>query len=158
MLSADILDYASRSVLCWLATSDANGQPNVSPKEVFVILDANHLVIANIASPTSIRNIKQNPRVCVSFVDVFVQKGFKILGNARSLGAEHPEFSYWSTPLIAKVGTRFPIHNAIVVEAESFEKILAPSYRLYPAETTEDDQVQAAMISYGVQPLRSVGS
>lgn len=35
MLSSMAIDYANRSVLCWLATCDAQGQPNVSPKEVF---------------------------------------------------------------------------------------------------------------------------
>ena len=152
MLTAEVEDLASRSVLCWLATVDARGQPNVSPKEVFAIFDASHVVIANIASPTSVRNIGQNSRVCVSFVDVFVQKGFKILGTARNVGAGHPEFVRWSAPLVAKAGVRFPVHSAIVVEAESLELILAPSYRLYAAETTELAQVQAAMLSYGVQP------
>jgi predicted pyridoxine 5'-phosphate oxidase superfamily flavin-nucleotide-binding protein len=78
MLSSEVLNYASRSVLCWLATVDENGQPNVSPKEIFAVFDSEHLVIANIASPMSVRNIGVNPRVCVSFIDVFVQKGFKV--------------------------------------------------------------------------------
>jgi hypothetical protein len=33
-----------RSVLCWLATTDANGQPNVSPKEIFALTDDEHIV------------------------------------------------------------------------------------------------------------------
>ncbi|WP_313952801.1 pyridoxamine 5'-phosphate oxidase family protein [Accumulibacter sp.] len=35
MLTDDVLNYIKRSVLCWLATADADGAPNVSPKEVF---------------------------------------------------------------------------------------------------------------------------
>ena len=35
-------------VLCWLATADADGQPNVSPKEVFAVVDDQPLVIAHI--------------------------------------------------------------------------------------------------------------
>jgi predicted pyridoxine 5'-phosphate oxidase superfamily flavin-nucleotide-binding protein len=38
-------DFIHRTVLCWLATVDAHGQPNVSPKEVFAAFDENHLVI-----------------------------------------------------------------------------------------------------------------
>jgi len=45
------------SVLCWLATVDAQGQPHVSPKEVFAVFDEQHLVIAHIASPTSVKNV-----------------------------------------------------------------------------------------------------
>lgn len=61
------------------------GQPHVSPKEVFAVVDDQHVVIANIASPHTVRNIAINPRVCLSFVDVFVQKGFKLQGLARTV-------------------------------------------------------------------------
>ena len=75
MISVEIKNYIERSVLCWLATADAAGVPNVSPKEIFVPFGDDHLLIANIASPESVKNIRGNPHVCVSFVDVFVQKG-----------------------------------------------------------------------------------
>ncbi len=67
-----IREAARRSVLCWLAKVDAEGQPNVSPKEVWAIADDQHVVVAHIASPISARNIAQHPQVCLSFVDVFV--------------------------------------------------------------------------------------
>ena len=76
MLDTTVLNAMNTSVLCWLATCDALGQPNVSPKEVFAAVDAGHLVIAHIASPNSVRNLAANPRVCVSFVTVFTQIGF----------------------------------------------------------------------------------
>jgi predicted pyridoxine 5'-phosphate oxidase superfamily flavin-nucleotide-binding protein len=155
MLTSDVQDSATRSVLCWLATVDAVGQPSVSPKEVFAVFDANHLVIANIASPTSVRNVEANPLVCVSFIDVFVQKGFKVLGTARNVKKTESEFSSWSAPLVAKAGPRFPIHSVLVVAAREVEPILAPSYRLYATETTEESQVATAMRAYGVRPLRS---
>ena len=62
----------------------------MSPKEIFAVFDSEHLVIANIASPTSARNIETNSRVCVSFVDVFVQKGFKVTGLARNVTRNDP--------------------------------------------------------------------
>ena len=154
MLHPEVQDAASRSVLCWLATVSADGQPNVSPKEIFAVFDEAHLVIANVASPGSVRNIAVNPLVCVSFVDVFVQKGFKVLGTARNVGPAAPEFARWSAPLRAQAGPRFPIHSVVVVRASAVEPILAPSYRLHPADTTEASQVAAAMRTYGVQPLR----
>jgi len=72
MLPPELQTAAQSSILCWLATVDADGWPHVSPKEIFTVFDTEHLLIANIASPTSVRNIAQNPRVCVSFVHVFV--------------------------------------------------------------------------------------
>ena len=154
MLSPDVQKSAVQSVLCWLATVDGNGQPNVSPKEIFAVFDTEHLVIANIASPTSARNIRVNPLVCVSFIDVFVQKGFKVAGTARNVRRQDPDFSLWAAPLKAKAGPRFPIHSVLVVRATAIDAILAPSYRLYAAETTEQSQVVSAMRAYGVQPSR----
>lgn len=35
MFTKEVKEYIERSVLCWLATVDAAGHPNVSTKEVF---------------------------------------------------------------------------------------------------------------------------
>jgi predicted pyridoxine 5'-phosphate oxidase superfamily flavin-nucleotide-binding protein len=138
-------------VLCWLATVDAKGQPNVSPKEVWAIADDQHVVVAHIASPTSARNIAQHSQVCLSFVDVFVQKGFKLLGKAREVRAADPEFSAWAAPLLAMVGQRFTIHSVLLIQVQSVHAIVAPSYRFYPDDTTEASQVTSAMRTYKVQ-------
>ena len=153
MLSPEILASAQKSVLCWLATADAQGQPNVSPKEIFTFYDAEHLLIANIASPRSVRNIAVNPRVCVSFVYVFVQKGFKVLGTARNFRKRDMDYEKWAAPLTAMAGPRFAIRSVIVIRVTKCEPILAPSYQLYPLETTEQSQAASAMRAYGVQPL-----
>jgi predicted pyridoxine 5'-phosphate oxidase superfamily flavin-nucleotide-binding protein len=153
LLTEPICKTARRSVLCWLATVDAEGQPNVSPKEVWTIADEQHVVVAHIASPISARNIAQHPQVCLSFVDVFVQKGFKLIGRAREVRAADPEFSAWAAPLLAMVGQRFTIHSVLVIQVQSVAAILAPSYRFYPDETTEASQVASAMRAYNVQAV-----
>jgi predicted pyridoxine 5'-phosphate oxidase superfamily flavin-nucleotide-binding protein len=150
LLTEPIRETARRSVLCWLATVDAEGQPNVSPKEVWAIADEQHVVVAHIASPISARNIAQQPQVCLSFVDVFVQKGFKLLGTAREVRADNAEFATWAKPLLVMVGQRFTIHSVLVIQVESVAAILAPSYRFYPDETTEASQVASALGRYGM--------
>jgi predicted pyridoxine 5'-phosphate oxidase superfamily flavin-nucleotide-binding protein len=152
LLTEPIPEAADRSVLCWLATVDAEGQPNVSPKEVWAIADDHHVVVAHIASPISARNIAQQPQVCLSFVDVFVQKGFKLLGTAREVRAADPEFATWAKPLLAMVGQRFVIHSVLVIRVTSVAPIVAPSYRFYPDETTEASEVESAMRAYKVHP------
>ena len=153
MMNDAVRENASRSVLCWLATVDANGQPNVSPIEVWAIVDEQHVVVAHIASPISARNIAHNPQVCLSFVDVFVQKGFKLGGTAREVRADNAEFATWAKPLLAMVGERFTIHSVLVVHVKSVAAILAPSYRFYPNETTEASQVASGMRTYNVQAI-----
>ena len=144
---------AERSVLCWLATADESGQPNVSPKEVFAVADDQHIVVANIASPGSAKNIHINSKVCLSFIDVFAQKGFKVFGVASDVTPEAAEYFRWVEPLRMMAGDRFPIHSVFVVRATAVEPIIAPSYRLYPSETTEASQVQAALRTYGVREV-----
>jgi predicted pyridoxine 5'-phosphate oxidase superfamily flavin-nucleotide-binding protein len=152
MLSTQVKQFASRSVLCWLATVDDSGLPNVSPKEIFAVFDSEHIVIANIASPTSARNIHRNARVCVSFIDIFAQQGFKVTGLARNVKRNDPDFSTWSASLEEAAGPRFPIHSVFVIKAAGVEPIVAPSYRLHPNETTEESQVASAMRTYRVRP------
>jgi uncharacterized protein len=63
--------HIDKVVLCWLATVNAHGAPNVSPKEIFALYDTQTFIIADIRSPNSVRNIIQNPKVCISFIDIF---------------------------------------------------------------------------------------
>ena len=151
LLNESVREAARRSVLCWLATVDGDGLPNVSPKEVWAIADDVHVVVANIASPQSVRNIAQKPQVCLSFVEVFVQKGFKLKGVAHEVCADDPAFARWAAPLLVMVAQRFVIRSVLVIRVTSVAPIVAPSYRFYPAETTESSQIASAMRTYKVQ-------
>lgn len=152
MLSAEIIDYASRSVLCWLATSDEQGIPNVSPKEVFTPWGESFILIANIASPASVHNIDINPHVCLCFIDVFVQKGFKLNGTARNIRPSDPDFKEFLKPLEAITKGRFMIQSVIQMQVTSTAPVKAPSYQFYGHEVTEATQIAAAMKRYGVKP------
>jgi predicted pyridoxine 5'-phosphate oxidase superfamily flavin-nucleotide-binding protein len=92
ILNEEVCFYIERSTLCWLATSSMDHMPNVSPKEVFCKYRTDRIIIANIASPQTMRNIRQNKNVCVSFIDIFVQKGFQLKGKARILDKSNLEF------------------------------------------------------------------
>ncbi len=149
MITEEVKEYVDRSVLCWLATVDREGMPNVSPKEIFTTYEDDRLLIANIASPGSVRNILSNDGVCVSFVDVFVQKGFKVHGRADCVRRSDSRYAELAKPLEEMVGEKFDIHSLIEVQATAIGRILAPSYQFYP-ETTEDDQIRSALSTYGV--------
>ena len=149
MLTPDVLKFMDSSVLCWIATADASGAPNVSPKEIFVPHGSESVLIANIASPKTIQNIQANPKVCLSFVDVFVQKGFKLQGRARVVAREDSEFSGFLVPLEKMTKGQFPILSIICMTVEQVEPIVAPSYRLKP-DITESSQIQSALKTYGV--------
>lgn len=152
MLTPIIKKYIDQSVLCWLATVSSEGIPNVSPKEIFTFLDEEHIAIAHIASPNSLRNIKANPNVCVSFVDVFVQKGYKLIGQAEIITKHTPSFSIEAAKILKMAGTDFPIQALLKIKVLKTAPILAPSYLMYPDKTTEEGQIENAMRAYNVQP------
>jgi len=147
-ISDDIKNAAKASVLCWLATVDDSLIPNVSPKEIFTVIE-DKLVIANIISPVSEQNIISNPNVCVSFVDVLVQKGYKVKGTARIIDESSIDFANHIQHLEEMTNGKFPIKNIIEISPSTVSEIVAPSYIFFP-ETTVDDQISAANVQYGL--------
>ena len=148
MITTEIKKYIDKSVLCWLATSSSDNVPNVSPKEIFSYHGENSIIIANIASPQSLKNIKQNKNVCLSFIDVLVQKGFQLKGIAKIITISDPDFIEMENVLLKMTEGKFPFSNIIKITVEYTKPIIAPRYLLYP-ETTEDEQVKNARNSYG---------
>lgn len=152
----DLQDIASSTVLCWLATTDIHGQPNVSPKEVFHLVDANTLLIADIASPNSVRNIAENRKVSVSLLDIFRQRGVKLTGVAKYKLFNEATILESEKMLVEKAGD-FPVKGIITVEIVSTSSLVAPSYWIKPQESVEE-KVALAMKRYGVQPAEDVSS
>ncbi len=153
MLNNEIKKYITKSVLCWLATSNEHNIPNVSPKEMFTYYDDATLLIANIASPNSINNILINQNVCVAFIDVFVQKGYKLIGKAKIHYKGTALFEVYKVPIIHLFGDQFPISAIIEIQISDIYNIKAPSYVLYP-EITEATQIENAMKIYNVKPIK----
>lgn len=147
-MNDDIRKSIDECVLCWLATADADGVPNVSPKEMFVA-HGDKLLIAHIASPESIKNIEARPEVCVSFVDVFKQKGYKLKGTARTVQKRETEYVPLSEKLYSLGGKDFDIKSVIEISISGTSKIIAPSYWLFP-NTSEEMIMEQAMNTYGV--------
>ena len=118
---------------------------------MFTYSDNSTFLIANLVSPNSINNITINPNVCVSFIDIFVQKGYKLKGTATIIDKEDVEFSSKVKPLTDLFSDKFPIKSIIEITVFRVDTIKAPSYFLY-SETTEENQTKNAMTIYNVKP------
>ena len=147
----DVREAIDRAVLCWLSTSTPDGHPSVSPKEIFLAGAGRNVLLANIASPGSARNIKANPRACVAILDIFRQKGWQLYGRAEVISSGQPAFDELAPGLLELAGDAFPFRALFRIEVDEIKEILAPSYRFFP-ETTEADQIESAMETYGVRP------
>ena len=151
MLEQNIKDYIKRSVLCWQATVDGN-QPSVSPKEIFTNYGDDTVIIANIASPSSIKNIVRNNKVCVSFVDIFSQKGFQLFGEAH-VSTLKSESDKAKLAILQKLaGNLFAVKSFIDIKILTVKPIVAPSYRFFD-NTNEEEMIKSALKTYGVTRL-----
>lgn len=68
-----------------IATASKTGKPNVSPKGSFRALDDDYVVFANIASPRTMTNLKENPQLTAIIFDRSTRKGCRIWGRAEIL-------------------------------------------------------------------------
>ncbi|MCP4622244.1 MAG: pyridoxamine 5'-phosphate oxidase family protein [bacterium] len=63
-----------------VATASRTGKPNVSAKGSMRVLDDEHVVFADIVSPRTVANIKENPQVAVICLNAAERKGCRIWG------------------------------------------------------------------------------
>ena len=70
-----------------VATASGTGKPNVSAKGSFRILDDEHVVFADIASPRTIANIRENSQVAIICLDAASRKGCRIWGKGHILNS-----------------------------------------------------------------------
>lgn len=84
MLTQAMKDTANKHRLGYVATVSASGQPNVSPKGTFVVIDDRTLAFGDIRSPGTVTNLRERPGTEVNFVDPLARKGFRARGTRRS--------------------------------------------------------------------------
>jgi len=66
-----------------IATASKDGKPNVSAKGSFRVLDDDHVVFADISSPRTIANLKENPQVSVLVIHPKSMRGCRIWGKGE---------------------------------------------------------------------------
>ena len=138
-------NYFDQFVLCWLATVSEKGVPNVSPKELFIFEREKQLLIANIASPQSVKNIRANPQVCVSGVNIWTQKGLQC--KAVVIDPKDKKFEQKKTLFKTLIQGKFKVLHIIQIQIETVKEIKA-LYYLFIKETTEQSQLEAAKMRY----------
>ena len=68
-----------------IATASKDGKPNVSPKGSFRVLDDEHVGFADVRSPRTIANLRENPQISVMVFSNSPRKGCRIWGKAEIL-------------------------------------------------------------------------
>lgn len=100
-----------------VATASKTGKPNVSAKGSLRVLDDDHVVFADVASPRTVANIKENPQVAIICLDTEKRKSCRIWGKAEVMdsGALFDE----TTAAMAKMNMK--VRNVVKVAVDELE-------------------------------------
>jgi uncharacterized protein len=149
LLTSDMKRVVEEQRLGFVATVCPDGTPNLSPKGTTAVWDDDHLVFANIRSPGTLANLRQNAVVEVNVVDPFLRKGYRFKGIASILesGALYDR----AIAFYKKRGSRVDLfREVIMVRVQRAQPVDSPAYDLGLTE----DEVRARWEHY-FQTLRA---
>lgn len=129
ILTADMRRVVEEQRLGFVATVCPDGTPNLSPKGTTAVWDDDHLVFANICSPGTLANLRQNANVEINVVDPFVRKGYRFKGTASILesGALYDK----AIAFYRERGSRVSmIREVVMVRVHAAQPVVSPAYDL----------------------------
>src|SRR6476659_6074716 len=127
ILTADMKRVVEEQRLGFVATVCPDGTPNLSPKGTTAVWDDDHLVFANIRSPGTLANLRQNANVEVNVVDPFLRKGYRFKGVAAVLESGTP-YEHALAFYKARGSRASAIREIVMVRVESAHAIDSPAY------------------------------
>ena len=138
VLTAEMKRVVDEQRLGFVATVCPDGTPNLSPKGTTAVWDDDHLVFANIRSPGTVANLRQNPNVEVNVVDPFVRRGYRFKGVASILesGALYDQ----AIAFYRNRGSRNAIAEVVMIRVTTAQPIDSPAYDLGLSEDEVRDR------------------
>jgi uncharacterized protein len=146
ILTNDMRRVVDEQRLGFVATICPDGTPNLSPKGTTAVWDEEHLVFADICSPTTIANLRQNPKLEINVVDSLTRKGYRFKGTATILtgGPQFDEVRAFFRQRGSANAER--ARHFVLVKVERAAPLVSPVYDLGQTE----EQVSAHWRQYWV--------
>lgn len=149
MITQDMRGIVDSAKLAFVATVCADGSPNLSPKGSLIVYDDDHLVFMNMASPTTVANLRRDPRLEVNVVDFLRRRGYRFKGTAEIRGAGDPAYERSRQWVLETHGKPvYPCHEAVLIRVERALPVDSPAYTF--GHANEDDLKRAWAASYGL--------
>ncbi len=126
MLTEDMRRLIEEQRLCYVATADADGSPNLSAKGTLIVWETSMLAFADIRSPRTIANLRVNPRIEVNVVDPIARKGYRFKGTAE-IHSEGPAFER-GLRLYKERGVKSVIRAIVVIHVTRALPMISPAY------------------------------
>jgi predicted pyridoxine 5'-phosphate oxidase superfamily flavin-nucleotide-binding protein len=139
LLTDDMKRVVGEQRLGFVATVCPDGTPNLSPKGTTAVWDDDHLVFANIRSPGTLANLRQNANVEVNVVDPLLRKGYRFKGVASILasGVLYDQAIAFYKARGSRVSA---MREIVLVRVHSAQPIDSPAYDLGLTEEEVRDQ------------------
>lgn len=128
LISKQIKDFLNLHKLGYVATVSPDGTPNISPKGTIIGWNENTLSFANIRSPDTINNLKNNSNVEINVLDPLLRKGYLFKGQARILTSD----SLFEEILLhyKNNGIKSPIDAIVLIDVSDVSEVISPLYDL----------------------------
>ena len=126
LLTAEMKRLVERQRLGFVATVCPDGTPNLSPKGTTTVWDDDHLVFADVHSPGTVANLRNNPAIEINVVDPMLRKGYRFKGTATVL-AEGALFDRLLR-FYRQRGVSSPIQQIVLVQVTRVLPLVSPAY------------------------------
>jgi predicted pyridoxine 5'-phosphate oxidase superfamily flavin-nucleotide-binding protein len=126
ILTNDMMRVVNEQQLGFIATVCPDGTPNLSPKGTTAVWDDEHLVFADICSPNTVANLRQNPVVEINVVDTLLRKGYRFKGVA-TIVSEGPQFAEL-LDFYRKRGSTSVKRHIVLVKVDRAAPLISPAY------------------------------
>ena len=154
MLTDDMKNMVSGTILCFAATINEDGSPNLSPKSSLRVHDDKHLLFANMASPGTVANLRRDPRIELNCVDIFSRRGYRFSGEAELFSEGDALHASMRADVVAEHGETLPVHDAVLIKVFSACPVISPAYTFVEG-VTEELLRGAYYGKYGVRPVEA---
>ena len=156
ILTDDMKRVVRQQRFGFIATVCPDGTPNLSPKGTTAVWDNDRLVFADLASPTTMGNLRQNPALELNVVDVYSRKGYRFKGTVSIV--EKGEALFDEICHAFNTGTRgvhqvqLPARSYVLLKVDRALPLVSPAYT--PGKTERATREEWAAYWAGVHESR----
>lgn len=137
ILTDEMRSMIATTALCYAATVNEDGTPNLSPKASLAVIDDDHIGFADCMSPGTVANVRRNPAIAINIVDIFLRRGYRFNGTAKVVESG-PDFDAVAGPFWERAGEVYPVNHVVKVRVREARQVNSPIYTFEP-EKTEDE-------------------
>lgn len=151
IITDDMAAIIRHALLCFVATVNPDGTPNLSPKASLTTRE-DVLFFANISSPRTVANLRRNPAIAINVVDIFMRRGYRFSGIASVIGPGNPDYDFVAEWVWNLNGRDYPVHEVVRVAVAEALPLHSPAYE-FGTGITEEGLHEAFLPKYGVRRI-----